>query len=74
MTTTPLLGISCYSRNLDYKRFREIADENNAMIMSDMAHISGLHSLVQKCCNANSTIEDSNTFISLNLQDWLQLD
>lgn len=35
-------GISCYSRNLDYKRFREIADDVDAYLMSDMAHISGL--------------------------------
>lgn len=36
------LGVSCYPRNLDYKRFREIADENDAYLMGDMAHISGL--------------------------------
>lgn len=35
-------GISCYSRNLDYKRFREITNENNAWLLADMAHISGL--------------------------------
>jgi len=35
-------GISCYSRNLDYKRFREIADEHRAYLLADMAHISGL--------------------------------
>lgn len=35
-------GISCYSRCLDYKRFRQIADENGAYLMADMAHISGL--------------------------------
>jgi glycine hydroxymethyltransferase len=27
---------------LDYKRFREIADENAAYLFSDMAHVSGL--------------------------------
>lgn len=37
-----IAGISCYSRCLDYKRFREIADENNAYLFSDMAHVSGL--------------------------------
>lgn len=37
-----IAGISCYSRCLDYKRFREIADENGAYLFSDMAHISGL--------------------------------
>lgn len=35
-------GISCYSRHLDYKRFREIADENGAYVLADMAHVSGL--------------------------------
>ncbi|XP_076223237.1 serine hydroxymethyl transferase isoform X2 [Nomia melanderi] len=37
-----IAGVSCYSRCLDYKRFREIANENNAYLFSDMAHISGL--------------------------------
>ncbi|XP_054717867.1 LOW QUALITY PROTEIN: serine hydroxymethyltransferase-like [Uloborus diversus] len=37
-----IAGISCYPRNLDYKRFREIADENGAYLMADMAHVSGL--------------------------------
>lgn len=35
-------GVSCYSRALDYKKFREVADENGAYLFSDMAHISGL--------------------------------
>ncbi|XP_062914751.1 serine hydroxymethyltransferase, cytosolic isoform X2 [Mobula hypostoma] len=35
-------GVSCYSRNLDYARMRQIADENGAYLMADMAHISGL--------------------------------
>ncbi|XP_064477682.1 serine hydroxymethyltransferase-like [Ornithodoros turicata] len=37
-----IAGVSCYPRDLDYKRFREIADENNALLMADMAHVSGL--------------------------------
>lgn len=37
-----IAGVSCYSRNLDYKRFREIADESDAYLLADMAHISGL--------------------------------
>merc|ERR1711976_100691 len=37
-----IAGMSCYSRNLDYKRFRQIADENDAYLLADMAHISGL--------------------------------
>jgi len=35
-------GISCYSRNLDYKRFKEIADQNGSWLMADMAHVAGL--------------------------------
>lgn len=35
-------GVSCYSRHLDYKRFKEIADENGAYLLADMAHVSGL--------------------------------
>ncbi|EGI70459.1 PREDICTED: serine hydroxymethyltransferase, cytosolic [Acromyrmex echinatior] len=37
-----IAGVSCYSRCLNYKCFREIADENDAYLFSDMAHISGL--------------------------------
>merc|ERR1712070_1030774 len=35
-------GTSAYSRTLDYKRMREIADKHNAYLLADMAHISGL--------------------------------
>ncbi len=35
-------GASAYSRTIDFKRFREIADEVGAMLMVDMAHIAGL--------------------------------
>ena len=35
-------GASAYSRVIDFKRFREIADEVNAYLMVDMAHIAGL--------------------------------
>jgi len=35
-------GVSCYSRHLDYDRFRKIANENNSYLLADMAHISGL--------------------------------
>lgn len=35
-------GTSCYSRNLDYARMKQIATENGAYLMGDMAHISGL--------------------------------
>lgn len=37
-----IAGVSCYSRCLDYKRFREIANENSAYLFSDMAHVAGL--------------------------------
>lgn len=35
-------GASAYARAIDFKRFREIADEVGAMLMVDMAHIAGL--------------------------------
>ncbi|XP_066545344.1 serine hydroxymethyltransferase, cytosolic [Amia ocellicauda] len=37
-----IAGVSCYSRNLDYARMKQIADENGAYLLADMAHISGL--------------------------------
>lgn len=37
-----IAGGSAYSRTLDFKRFREIADECGAVLMVDMAHIAGL--------------------------------
>ena len=37
-----LAGWSAYSRQLDFPRFREIADEIGAMLMVDMAHFAGL--------------------------------
>ncbi|VDP10434.1 unnamed protein product, partial [Soboliphyme baturini] len=37
-----IAGVSCYSRHLDYKRFRDICDQVDAYLMADMAHISGL--------------------------------
>ncbi|MBT2667751.1 serine hydroxymethyltransferase [Bacillus sp. ISL-4] len=35
-------GASAYPREIDFKRFREIADEVGAYLMVDMAHIAGL--------------------------------
>jgi len=35
-------GASAYSRTIDFKRFREIADMVGAYLMVDMAHIAGL--------------------------------
>lgn len=37
-----ICGHSGYPRDLDYKRFREIADMNKSYLMADIAHISGL--------------------------------
>ena len=36
-----ICGASAYPRDLDYPRFREIADLNNSFLLCDMAHISG---------------------------------
>ena len=36
-----IAGYSAYSRDLDYKRFREIADINNSYLLCDMAHFNG---------------------------------
>ncbi len=37
-----ICGASAYPRDLDYARFREIANINQSYLMCDMAHISGL--------------------------------
>ena len=37
-----IAGASAYARVLDFKRFREIADEVGAYLLVDMAHIAGL--------------------------------
>ena len=37
-----LAGASAYARTIDFKKFREIADEVGAYLMVDMAHIAGL--------------------------------
>jgi glycine hydroxymethyltransferase len=37
-----LAGASAYPRILDFERFREIADEVEAYLLTDMAHIAGL--------------------------------
>lgn len=37
-----ICGASAYPRDLNYVRFREIADINNSFLLCDMAHISGL--------------------------------
>ncbi len=37
-----ICGASNYSKVIDFKKFREIADEVNAILMADIAHIAGL--------------------------------
>ena len=37
-----IAGASAYSRVIDWKRFRDIADETGALLMVDMAHYAGL--------------------------------
>lgn len=37
-----IAGASAYSREIDYKLFREIADEVGAILLADMAHPAGL--------------------------------
>lgn len=37
-----ICGGSAYPRDWDYKRIREIADKVGALMLCDMAHISGL--------------------------------
>jgi len=37
-----IAGASAYSREIDYKRFREIADNVNAILLADIAHPAGL--------------------------------
>ncbi len=37
-----IAGASAYPRKIDFKKFREIADEAGAVLMVDMAHIAGL--------------------------------
>ena len=44
-----IMGGSAYPREWDYARFREIADSCGALLMMDMAHISGL--VAAQCLN-----------------------
>lgn len=37
-----IAGVSCYPRHLNYKRFREICDQNGSLLLADMSHVSGL--------------------------------
>ncbi|CAF1343530.1 unnamed protein product [Rotaria magnacalcarata] len=42
-----IAGISCYSRNLEYDKFRQVCDDVGAILLADMAHVSGL--VAAKC-------------------------
>ena len=44
-----ICGGSAYARDWDYARFRSIADKCGALLMMDMAHISGLVAAVRRC-------------------------
>ena len=37
-----IAGASAYARTIDFKKFREVADEVDAVLMVDIAHIAGL--------------------------------
>ena len=37
-----IAGASAYARTIDFKKFRQVADEAGAVLMVDMAHIAGL--------------------------------
>ncbi|MDF1757901.1 MAG: serine hydroxymethyltransferase [Legionellaceae bacterium] len=37
-----IAGFSAYSQNVDWKRFREVADKVGAYLLADMAHVAGL--------------------------------
>lgn len=37
-----IAGASAYARTIDFRKFREVADEAGAVLMVDMAHIAGL--------------------------------
>ncbi|GAA8943417.1 serine hydroxymethyltransferase [Helicobacter pylori] len=43
-------GFSAYPREIDFKKFREIADEVGALLLGDIAHVAGL---VVTCEHAN---------------------
>jgi len=37
-----IAGFSAYPRTLDYGRFKEICEQHNAILLADMAHVTGL--------------------------------
>ena len=56
-------GASAYPRDIDFKKFREIADEVGAYLMVDMAHIAGLVAagLASKSCSICTLCYNNNT-------------
>merc|ERR1719316_1259745 len=44
-----ICGASAYPREMDFKKFKEIADEVGALLMADIAHISGLVATGMHC-------------------------
>jgi len=55
-----LCGASAYPRTIEWQKFREIADEVGAILMADMAHVSGLvatgtHPSPFECCDVVTT-------------------
>lgn len=57
-----ICGYSAYSRKLDFKKFREIADKVDAYLLSDIAHIAGIIAYDNICDNFqkhNTKIVDS---------------
>merc|ERR1719252_314018 len=55
-----IAGFSAYPRQLDFAKFREIANECGALLMADIAHISGLvatgqHPSPFECCDIVTT-------------------
>ena len=47
-----IAGTSAYSRHIDYDKMRKIADACGAILMADMAHISGAHFTCFTCTKA----------------------
>ena len=59
-------GATAYPRTLDFARFREIADEVEALLMVDMAHISGLIAAgVHPSCVPHAQVVTSTTHKTL---------
>lgn len=44
-----IAGYSAYPRDIDYKKMREVADDVGAILLSDMAHFSGIAAVGGEC-------------------------